>query len=107
MNASSDHRLLLPISGLTCPTDDLFLLKFLRARKFDYDRALQLIINYYTIRAENADILKELTPKALNHVLEAGASIILPKKDKHGRTILYFRPGMDPSGQFSSSMIVF
>ena len=44
------------LTGLHCPTDDAFILMFLRARKFDYDRAYDLICNYYTIRAKNKDI---------------------------------------------------
>ena len=74
--------------------DNGFLLRFLRARKFDYDRAYQLIVNYYTIRAENKDVLKELTPAAVKHVMDSGCSMMLPKHDQHGRCVLYFRPSV-------------
>lgn len=84
--------------GLKCRMDDDFLLRFLRARKFDYDRAYQLLLNYYQIRAENKDIFKDLRPSAVKPVLDAGVSIVLPQRDKHGRRILLFRPGLwDPS----------
>lgn len=79
--------------GLKCRMDDDFLLRFLRARKFDYDRAYQLLLNYYQIRAENKDIFKDLRPSAVKPVLDAGVSIVLPQRDKHGRRILLFRPG--------------
>lgn len=79
--------------GLRCRTDCAFLLRFLRARKFDYDRAYSLLVNYYTIRAANADILKELTPRALEHVFKTGIVSVLPHRDSQGRQILYFRPG--------------
>ncbi len=83
------------IPGLKSRKDDAFLLRFLRAKKFDYDRAYQQLINYYQIRVQNKDILKEITPSAVNpEALDAGVSVILPKKDKLGRKILYFRLGV-------------
>ena len=45
-------------AGLKACTRSDFLLRFLRARKFDYDRAYALLINYYSIRAANVDIFK-------------------------------------------------
>jgi hypothetical protein len=37
-------------SAIKCPMDDGFLLRFLRAKKFDYDRAYETLVNYYTLR---------------------------------------------------------
>ncbi|ELU01941.1 hypothetical protein CAPTEDRAFT_204281 [Capitella teleta] len=76
-------------------------LRVAQFKRFDYDRALQLIINYYTIRAENKDIIKELTPKAVKHILDSCVSIILPKKDKLGRAIFYLRPAKWDPDKFS------
>ena len=81
------------IVALNCPTDDAFLLRFLRARKFDYERAYQLLVNYYTVRAENPDVFKDFKPSTIKHVLEDGVSTFLPKRNKDGQAVLLFRPG--------------
>lgn len=52
--------------------DDSFLLRFLRARKFDVDRALQLYINYHSNRRDYPKIFNEFTPQSVKDVLESG-----------------------------------
>jgi len=74
-------------------TDDAFLLRFLRARKFDCDRAYKLLVNYYTIRASNADILGHITPSSVEGVYDCGVAAVLPHRDREGRRIVYVRPG--------------
>jgi len=74
-------------------TDDAFLLRFLRARKFDYDRAYNLLINYYTIRASNADVIGHVTPSVVEPLYDTGAVTVLPHRDKEGRKIIYFHAG--------------
>ena len=78
-------------AALHCRTDAAFLLRFLRARKFDSDRALHLLVNYLNIRALHGDILGQLLPS--KSALDTGFSIVLPNKDSHGRTIIYIRIG--------------
>ncbi|CAG0917635.1 unnamed protein product [Notodromas monacha] len=39
--------------GLDAQVEDKFLVKFLRARKFDYDRAFALVRHFYSLRAEH------------------------------------------------------
>jgi len=80
--------------GLKSRTDDAFLLRFLRARKFDYDRAYNLLISYYTIRASNMDVIGHITPSSVEHVYDTGAITILPHRDREGRRILYFNSGV-------------
>jgi len=79
--------------GLKSRTDDAFLLRFLRARKFDHDRAYNMLVNYYTIRANNADIFGHITPSTVEHVYDYGVAAVLPHKDQQGRRIVYLRPG--------------
>ncbi len=73
--------------------DDTFLLRFLRARKFDYDRALQLLLNYHGGRKAWPEVFKDLKPSTVKHVLDLGFLTVLPQPDPNGRYILCLRPG--------------
>lgn len=80
----------------TC-LDDAFLLRFLRARKFDYDRALQLLVNYHTCRRTWPEVFSNLKPSAIKPVLESGFVTVLPHRDPQGRHVVCIRPGTQPS----------
>ncbi|XP_064155541.1 alpha-tocopherol transfer protein-like [Anguilla rostrata] len=73
--------------------DDAFLLRFLRARKFDYDRALQLLLNYHGSRRAWPEVFSDLRPSTVKHVLDLGFLTVLPQPDPNGRYILCLRPG--------------
>ncbi|XP_063281674.1 alpha-tocopherol transfer protein-like [Pelobates fuscus] len=73
--------------------DDSFLLRFLRARKFDYDRALQLLVNYYSCRKNWPEVFNDLRPSAIKPVLDSGFITVLPHTDHMGRRIVCIRPG--------------
>nr|XP_054500249.1 alpha-tocopherol transfer protein-like isoform X2 [Agelaius phoeniceus] len=75
----------------TC-LDDAFLLRFLRARKFDYDRALQLLVNYHTCRRTWPEVFSNLKPSAIKPVLESGFVTVLPHRDPQGRHVVCIRP---------------
>lgn len=56
------------ISGepsLHCPTDDAFLVKFLRARKYDAQAAFRNIKKYFKTRKDHPEMFQDLTPKRL------------------------------------------
>ncbi|XP_077989773.1 alpha-tocopherol transfer protein-like [Glandiceps talaboti] len=74
-------------------TDDAFLLRFLRARKFDVDRAFKNLVRYYEIQREYPEVYYELRVDRLRYVWEVALEGILPGKDKLGRRIGLFRPG--------------
>ena len=82
------------LTGLKCPTTDTFLLKFLRARKFNLDRAYALILNYYTVRAENPQMFSGFLPSKCEHIMGERLMMALPNRDREGRKIIYFRSGM-------------
>ncbi|XP_064024074.1 alpha-tocopherol transfer protein-like isoform X2 [Pogoniulus pusillus] len=75
----------------TC-LDDAFLLRFLRARKFDYDRALQLLVNYHSCRRSWPEVFSNLRPSAVKPVLESGFVTVLPCRDPEGRHVVCIRP---------------
>ncbi|KAM6341045.1 alpha-tocopherol transfer protein-like isoform 4-T8 [Alca torda] len=75
----------------TC-LDDAFLLRFLRARKFDYDRALQLLVNYHTCRRSWPEVFNNLKPSTIKPVLESGFVTVLPHLDPEGRHVVCIRP---------------
>lgn len=80
-------------SSLRTRLDDAFLLRFLRARKFDYDRALQLLLNYHSSRRAWPEVFQDLKPSTVKHVLELGFLTVLPRRDPQGRYVLCLRPG--------------
>lgn len=79
--------------NLRTRVDDAFLLRFLRARKFDYDRALQLLVNYYSCRKGWPELFTDLRPSAVKPVLDSGFLTVLPHSDKEGRRVVCIRPG--------------
>lgn len=69
--------------------DDKFLLRFLRTKKFEVDRALQLYVNYYKYRHKYSHLLGELTAKSAEPILRSGLISVLPPTV--GPRILMFR----------------
>ncbi|KAL2763682.1 alpha-tocopherol transfer protein-like isoform 2 [Daubentonia madagascariensis] len=78
--------------NLSTSLDDAFLLRFLRARKFDYDRALQLLVNYHSCRRSWPEVFNNLKPSALKDVLASGFLTVLPHTDPRGCHVLCLRP---------------
>ena len=74
-------------------TDDSFLLRFLRAKKFDFERALSTIHSHYAIARDNKEIFSKMRPSEIKHVWTSEVLAILPGRDKEGRKIMVFRPG--------------
>ncbi|XP_052507373.1 alpha-tocopherol transfer protein-like isoform X3 [Budorcas taxicolor] len=78
--------------NLNTSLEDAFLLRFLRARKFDYDRALQLLVNYHSCRRSWPEVFNNLRPSALKEVLASGFLTVLPHTDPRGCHVLCLRP---------------
>ncbi|KAL3319965.1 hypothetical protein Ciccas_001348 [Cichlidogyrus casuarinus] len=87
--------------GITGCTDDGFLLRFLRARKFKIEKALELYVSYYATRKYYPDIFEGLHPTSIKHVLKDGIVALLPNKDSNGRSIILMRVGLWNPDNFS------
>ncbi|KAM7292881.1 hypothetical protein ISCGN_026016 [Ixodes scapularis] len=78
---------------LTTRTDTLFLLRFLRARKFDVPRAFQMIERYYRVRLQDQSLYRDLHPLSRRHLFELQTHGFLPDTDPKGRKIFVMRMG--------------
>jgi CRAL/TRIO domain/CRAL/TRIO, N-terminal domain len=85
-----------------CWSDDACLLRYLRARKFDHDKALVMIRDTLTWRLEN-DVHNILparrAPSFRTLTVEArtGKMYVLPAVDSSGRAVVVMRPGLENS----------
>ncbi|XP_078495534.1 alpha-tocopherol transfer protein-like [Ciona intestinalis] len=78
-----------------CRSDDAFLLRFLRARKFDHDRALKLLYNYHKQRNnwnEVFDLVK--SPSKLKVFFDGGVATCFEGIGKSGCSVFIGRPGI-------------
>ena len=91
--------------------DDKFLLRFLRAKKFDLNRTEKLYINYHTFRHKHASLLGEISPQAAEGVFQAGIVTVLPNRTKDGCRVIVLRPSKwdieaIPPGQIMKTALV-
>ncbi|EFA03951.1 clavesin-2 [Tribolium castaneum] len=74
-------------------TDDAFLLRFLRSRKFGVESAYKLFINYHEFREENLNFHEGVGIDLLDKILEYDLIRVLPYKDQKGRNIIVYKWG--------------
>jgi len=75
-------------------SDDAFLLRFLRARKFDQERSLALLKNYHKQRVDWKDLFCKVNqPILLKDILEAGCVHGIPKAGRNGSSLIIGLPG--------------
>nr|XP_006817763.1 PREDICTED: alpha-tocopherol transfer protein-like [Saccoglossus kowalevskii] len=78
---------------ITCPTDAVFLLGFLRARKFNIDRACKLLENWCKMRTSIPEVFSNYRPSDLKELIESGVCVMLESRDNEGRSVIVERPG--------------
>ena len=71
-------------------TDDTFLLRFLRARKFDTFEAFKLLGRYFEYRQDNRNLFSnfQASEKCIKEALFDGIPAVLEKSDSSGRKII-------------------
>ena len=62
-------------------TSDKFLIRFLRSRKFDIEKAFEVIVNYYESKRDNKDLFGDFKPSAERKVFESGFNFAFPARD--------------------------
>uniref|UniRef100_A0A336MYS2 CSON010304 protein n=1 Tax=Culicoides sonorensis TaxID=179676 RepID=A0A336MYS2_CULSO len=90
---------------IACPTDESFLLRFLRARKFNIKEAGELFENYLFYNTAYPQWFQNISTSdaAVAELIDNGFIVPLPKRDKAGRTIIFYRTKrLDPE-RFSSA----
>ncbi|XP_064480915.1 alpha-tocopherol transfer protein-like isoform X1 [Ornithodoros turicata] len=76
--------------------DDIFLIKFIRGRKYNMDVALDTVLRYYRARRDNPDIFNKLVTAHMNFedvCHKHRLVFMMPTKDYMGRTVLFLRLG--------------
>ncbi|XP_028284245.1 alpha-tocopherol transfer protein [Parambassis ranga] len=85
----------LQASALSAGRDfsDGFLIKFLRARDFDVELSLKLLLNYQRWRKESPEISGCLSPSSVLGLLNMSYHAVLPQRDRAGSRVLIYRIG--------------
>ena len=73
--------------------NDRFLLRFLRAKKYEIDRAFNSLVKYYELHLKHPDFFKDYKPSSIKHVLDDGFPMVLDHLDDEGRPVVVMKSG--------------
>ena len=74
--------------------DDKYILRFLRAKKFDHHQALNMMTNYHNQLQSWPEVSEKVqNPKFVKYIFDAGSFVPLRQKAYDGSTICIGRPG--------------
>jgi len=79
--------------NLCCSTDDAFLLRFLRAKKFDYEKAFKMLQRYCAMRSRRPSSFEKSLPSLCSDIFTYQLQTILPHRDRLARRVFVFRSG--------------
>jgi len=85
--------LVLSEEGLVCSTTDDFLLKFLRAKKFDYEKSFKMVQRYCAMRSRSPQNFQQCLPSLAKDTLDHQLQTVLPHRDGVARRVLIFKVG--------------
>lgn len=73
--------------------DDEFLIKFLRARNYNVNRAHRLVVNYCNFREEHPEIQRGVNPLDLRHIGDDDIMTVPAYRTQCGRRMMIYRLG--------------
>ncbi|XP_017882024.1 alpha-tocopherol transfer protein-like isoform X2 [Ceratina calcarata] len=73
--------------------DDDFLIRFLRNKYFNVNKAHQLIVNYYNFKEEHPEIHQDVNPLEMKHIGEDDVMTVPAYRTECGRRIMIYRLG--------------
>ncbi|GAB0096783.1 CRAL-TRIO domain-containing protein [Sergentomyia squamirostris] len=71
--------------------DDAFLLRFLRAKKFDVEKAYRMSVKYFRMKHQSPNLFRVSPPFAVQHILEMQMQCMMGVRDPCGRQLFIFR----------------
>jgi len=82
-------------NGPLARKDDAFILRFLRAKKFDQAKALKVLVNWHKVQVEYEQIFSRMkSPALFQPLVESQCLYILPGDAKDGACAMHYRPGL-------------
>ncbi|XP_027194351.2 alpha-tocopherol transfer protein-like [Dermatophagoides pteronyssinus] len=90
--------------SLKCRQDDAFLLRFLRARRFDYDGAFRLICDYLTLKCRHQELFMPI--EQLKCVFDDNTMTVLDDRSNQDETIFLLRLGQWSPRRFSFDQVI-
>ncbi|KAF5281042.1 hypothetical protein FQR65_LT14892 [Abscondita terminalis] len=85
------HNLVINDKNLTVPDDTDFIIRFLRARKFDSQKAFRMVQRYFMMKIRFPELFKCPLPSEISRILEFQAQHMLPSRDQFGRRVYILR----------------
>jgi len=85
--------LVLAEENLICSSRDEFLIKFLRAKKFDYEKSFKMLQRYCAMRSRSPQNFGKSLPSLGKAVLECELQTVLPHRDSQARRVMILRLG--------------
>nr|CAD7439417.1 unnamed protein product [Timema bartmani] len=73
--------------------DDPFLVRFLRARRFNVEKAYRLMTRYYQFKENNPEMHDEVNPLHLKFIGDDDVLSVLPYREQTGRRIMIYKMG--------------
>lgn len=80
--------------GKLSRSDDRFLIRFLRAKKFNHAKALKCLENYHKVRHDTPEVFERVSnPVLLRDYFDKLVLYMLPGRAMDGAAVMLYRPG--------------